>query len=190
MELLVAGLILFLGIHSVSIVNEPWRDRMVASYGEHLWRIIYSVVAITGFVLIVWGYGLARQEPTVLYVPPIWLRHLTMLLLVAVFPLLLATYFPGRIQTAARHPMLLATKIWAFAHLLANGMVHDVVLFGSFLAWAVVDRISMGRREQRPIPGAPSSKMNDIIVVVAGVALYGAFVFKLHTWLIGVSPLH
>jgi uncharacterized membrane protein len=188
-SVLIAGLILFLAAHSVSIVNEPWRDRMVTRMGERAWQALYSLVAIGGFVLIVWGYGLARQDPVILYVPPLWLRHITLLLMIFVFPLLLATYLPGRIQSATKHPMLAATKIWAFAHLLANGSVADVVLFGSFLIWAVADRISMKHRKQRPIPGAPPSKLNDAIAVVAGLALYVAFVLWLHVWLFGVSPV-
>lgn len=189
MAVLLLGLVIFLGVHSVSIVNEPWRDRMVARMGEWPWKGLYALAAISGFVLIVWGYGLARYDPVVLYAPPLWLRHVTILLLVPVFPLLLAAYLPGRIQAAARHPMLLATKLWAVAHLLANGMLADVVLFGAFLAWAVVDWISMKSRTQRSIPSAPTSRVNDIIVLVGGLALYVAFVLWLHTWLIGVSPI-
>ena len=189
MGVLVVGLLLFLGAHSVSIVGDPWRNRTAARIGEGPWRGLYSLVAIAGFALIVWGYSLARQAPIVLYVPPTWLRHVALLLLVFVFPLLLATYLPGRIQATTRHPMLAATKLWAVAHLLANGTLADVVLFGSFLAWAVADRISMKHRVQRPVPGAPPSGLNDVIAVVGGLALYGAFVLWLHAWLIGVSPL-
>lgn len=189
MGVLLLGLIIFFAVHSVSIVNEPWRDRMVTKMGEWPWKGVYSLVAIAGFVLIVWGYGLARSDPVVLYAPPMWLRHLALLLLIPVFPLLLATYLPGRIQAATKHPMLVATKLWAVAHLLANGMLADVLLFGGFLAWAVVDRISMKRRTQRLIPGVPSSKVNDIIAVIFGLALYVAFALWLHTWLIGISPI-
>ena len=189
MVVLVRGLVVFFAVHSVSIANEAWRDRMVAKHGERVWQGVYAVLAVVGFVLIVWGYGLARQEPLVVYSPPAWLRHVAMLLLVPVFPLLLAAYLPGRIQAATKHPMLAATKLWAFAHLLANGMLADVLLFGAFLAWAVVDRISMKRRVPRAVPGAPPSKANDVIAVVGGLALYVAFVFWLHTWLIGVAPV-
>ena len=189
MEMLLAGLVLFLGAHSVSIVNLAWRDRVAARIGEYPWQGLFSIVAVAGFLLIVWGYGLARQEPTVLYVPPVWLRHVAVALLVFVFPLLLAAYLPGRIKSATRHPMLAATKIWAFAHLLANGMLHDLVLFGAFLAWAVADRISLRRRPQRPVPGAAPSKVNDLIAVVAGLGLYAWFLFQGHAWLFGVSPL-
>jgi len=186
---LIAGLVLFLGVHSISIAAAEWRDRTAARMGEQTWQGIYGLVAIAGFALIVWGYGLARQEPIVIYVPPVWLRHLVLLLMVPVFPLFLAAYLPGRIQTATKHPMLAAVKLWAFAHLLANGSLADIVLFGSFLAWAIADRISMKRREPRPVPGAPPSKMNDLIAIVAGLALYGVFVVWLHRWLIGVPPI-
>jgi len=189
MGVLVLGLVLFFAAHSVSIVNEAWRDRMVARYGERSWQGVYALVAIVGFVLMVWGYGLARQEPVVVYSPPSWLRHVAMLLLVPVFPLLFAAYLPGRIQTTTKHPMLAATKLWAFAHLLANGMLADVLLFGAFLIWAVVDRISMKRRVQRPVSGAPLAKANDLIALAAGLVLYVAFFFWLHVWLIGVSPI-
>lgn len=189
MSILVAGLVVFFAVHSVSIFNEPWRDTMVAKLGEWPWKGMYSLVAIFGFVLIVWGYGLARVDPVVLYSPPMWLRHVSILILVPVFPLLLATYLPGRIQAATRHPMLVATKLWAVAHLLANGTLADVLLFGSFLVWAVTDRISMKRRTQRRIPGAPPSKVNDGIAALLGLVFYAAFVLWLHTWLIGVSPI-
>ena len=189
MSVLILGLVLFFATHSVSIINVSWRDRMVAKMGLSAWQGLYSVVALSGLVLIVWGYGLARMDPVVIYQPPIWLRHVALLLLVFVFPLLVATYFPGRIQRAAKHPMLAATKIWAFAHLLANGMLADVLLFGAFLAWAVVDRISVKRRQPSPVPGAPPSKLNDVIAIVVGLALYAGFVLWLHAWLFGVAPL-
>lgn len=188
MTLLILGLVIFLGIHSVSIVAPAWRDAQLAARGEGPWKGMYSVIAGIGLVLIVYGYGLARQSPVVLYVPPTWLRHLALLLLVPVFPLLFAAYLPGRIQAAAKHPMLLATKLWATAHLLANGGLHDVLLFGGFLAWAVADRISLKRRPVRAIRTAPPRAANDLIAIVGGLAVYAAFVFGLHLWLFGVSP--
>ncbi len=186
MSILILGLVVFFAAHSVSIVNEPWRNRMVAKFGEQPWKGVYSLVSIAGFALIVWGYGLARHEPVVIYTPPAWLRPIASLLLVPVFPLLLAAYLPGRIQAAAKHPMLAGTKLWATAHLLANGMLADVLLFGAFLVWAVVDRISFKHRAQRAIPHLPSSRANDLIAVTGGLALYAAFVLWLHGWLIGV----
>ena len=189
MTLLIVGLILFIGAHSVSIINESWRDRVVAQIGLVPWQLGYALVAVVGLGLVMWGYGLARQEPVILYVPPMWLRHVALLLMVFVFPLFLAAYLPGRIKEKTRHPMLAATKLWALAHLLANGSLADVVLFGSFLAWAVVDRVSMKRREPRAVPGAPPSRWNDAVAVVAGLAIYVAFVLGTHRWLFGVSPI-
>ena len=189
MTLLIAGLILFFGAHFISIVALPWRDRMAARIGEQPWKGLYSLVAIAGFVLMLWGYGEARHSPFVLYSPPFWLRHVTALLMLPVFVLLFAAYLPGRIKTAMKHPMLAATKMWAFAHLLSNGTLGDVLLFGSFLVWAVADRISLKRRPQRPIRTAPSGRFNDIIAVVLGLAAYVAFALWLHVRWIGVSPL-
>lgn len=187
MTLLILGLLIFLGIHSVSIVAPGWRDAQVARLGEMPWKGVYTVLAIVGFALLVIGYGQARGAPVVLYTPPVALRHVALLLMLPVFVLLLAAYLPGRIKTAAKHPMLLATKLWATAHLLANGNLADVLLFGGFLAWAVADRISMKRRVQRPVPGAPAGRFNDAIAVVLGLALYGFFVKVGHGWLIGVN---
>ncbi|MBL3555212.1 MULTISPECIES: NnrU family protein [Marinobacter] len=189
MTILIVGLVLFLGVHSLSIINEPLRNRLQASMGEAAFKGLYSVVSLIGLVLIIWGYGAARMDPTVIYTPPGWLRHLAMLLLVPVFPLLFATYFPGKIKAKLGHPMLAAGKLWALAHLLANGMLHDLLLFGSFLAWAVADRISMKRRTQRPIPTLPASKANDAIAVVGGLAVYVVFVLWAHQWLFGVAPV-
>lgn len=186
MLLLIAGLVLFLGVHSVAIVNDPWRQGMVARLGEWPWKGVYSLVSLVGLVLIVWGYGQARMDPTVVFVPPDWGRHLTMLLMLPVFPLLLAAYLPGRIQRATRHPMLAAVKFWALAHLVANGMLADLLLFGGFLAWAVVDRISLKRRTEPSVPRLPPSRANDLIAVVVGLGLYGAFLVWLHGALFGI----
>ncbi|MGI9336009.1 MAG: NnrU family protein [Gammaproteobacteria bacterium] len=189
MGVLILGLVIFMAVHSVSIFAAGWRDGMVARLGEVPFKAAYSVVSLAGFVLIVWGYGQARMEPVVLYTPPVWLRHVALLLLVPLFTLFLATYLPGRIKAAVKHPSLTAIKLWALAHLLANGMLADVVLFGVFLVWAVLDRISMKGRAPRPLPAASPSGANDIIAVVAGLAIYAVFVFWLHAWLIGVSPV-
>ncbi|MBD3658623.1 MULTISPECIES: NnrU family protein [Marinobacter] len=189
MALLIVGLILFLGVHSLSIANEPLRNRLHASLGEAAFKGLYSLASLIGLVLIIWGYSAARLEPTVIYTPPGWLRHLAMLLLVPVFPLLFATYFPGRIKTKLGHPMLAAVKLWALAHLLANGMLHDLLLFGSFLAWAVADRISMKHRTQRPITTLPANKANDAIAVAGGLVVYAVTVFWAHQWLFGVAPV-
>lgn len=189
MLMLIVGLTLFLGAHSISIVAPQWRDAMAARIGAKTWQGAYSIVALIGFVLAVYGYGSARMTPILLYQPPIWLRHVTAALMLPVFPLVLAAYLPGRIKTALKHPMLAAVKFWALAHLLANGSLADVTLFGGFLAWAVADRISMKRRGARPIPSAPASKANDWIALAAGMALYYIAVQWLHLRWFGVAPL-
>lgn len=187
---LILGLVIFLGVHSAEIVSPTFRSRTVAQLGERPYKGMYSLLSIIGFVLLVWGYGVARQHPILVYAPPVWMRHLALLLMLPVFPLLLAAYLPGRIKAAVKHPMLAAVKAWALAHLLANGMLADLLLFGGFLIWAVADRISVKRRAVvRPVPGPPPGKYNDLIAVVGGLALYVIFVFWLHTWLIGVPPL-
>jgi uncharacterized membrane protein len=185
MSILLLGLALFFAVHSIAIVNAAWRERMVGRIGEGAWKSVYSLIAIVGLVLIIWGYGLARQDPVLLYSPTLWLHYLSIVLLVPVFPLLFATYLPGRIKTTTRHPMLVAVKLWALAHLLANGTLADVLLFGSFLIWAVADRISLKRRTEPSVPRLPTSKANDAIAVIGGLALYAAFVLWLHEWLIG-----
>jgi len=174
-------------MHSVSIFAEGTRNS-VAAKSELGWKAIYGVVSLIGLYLIIKGYGAARLEPVVLYTPPIWLRHLSALLLLPVFILFFAPYFPGRIKTATKHPQLIAVKLWAIAHLLVNGTVADVVLFGSFLAWAVADRISLKRRTVRAIPGAPASALNDPVLVVLGLGAYVAFAFWAHAAWIGVAP--
>jgi uncharacterized membrane protein len=189
MVLFILGLVVFLGIHSVAIVAPAWRDAQAARHPGR-WKGIYSVVSVVGFVLLIYGYGLARQTTPLLWSPPTFMRHIALLLMLPVFPLLFAAYFPGRLAAAAKHPMLLAVKFWALAHLLANGTWVDVILFVAFLAWAVADRIAVKRRPvPRAVPGAPPSAANDAIAVVGGLVVYAAFLFGVHRWLIGVSPL-
>lgn len=187
--ILIIGLVVFLGMHSICIVAPRLRAGAVTAMGANPWRGVYSLVSAAGFVLILYGFHLARQAPVVLYVPPTWTRHLTFLLMLPVFPLVLAAYLPGRIKTALKHPMLAAVKFWAFAHLLSNGMLADVVLFGSFLVWAVCDRISFKRRPPQVMRTAPPGRFNDLIAVIAGLVLYALFIRWAHAWLFGVSPL-
>jgi len=189
MNYLLIGLAVFFGIHSIAIVAPAWRNGMAAKLGEIPWKGLYALVSITGFVVMLWGYGQARLDPVILYSPPFWLRHVTALLMLPVFPMLLAAYLPGRIKSVLKHPMLAATKLWALAHLLANGALADVLLFGCFLVWAVAVRISLKRRPARAIPGAPPSKLNDVIAVVLGLMIYVAFVLWLHVRWIGVAPM-
>ncbi len=188
MSVLIAGLVIFLGVHSIAIVAPGVRTRVQSSMGEGPWKGAYALVSLIGLVLIIYGFGLARQSPMVLYVPPPWMRHVTFLFMLPVFPLILAAYLPGRIKAAMKHPMLAAVKFWAFGHLLANGMLADVLLFGGFLTWAVADRISLKRRGQA-IRTAPPGRFNDLIAVVLGLALYVFFIAWAHLRLFGVSPL-
>jgi uncharacterized membrane protein len=188
MTLLIAGLVVFLGMHSVAIVAPGVRAGALARFGEPVWKGLYGLVSLAGFIMIVYGFESARQGP-LLYVPPHWLRHVAFLVMLPVFPLLLAAYLPGRIKTAAKHPMLAAVKFWAFAHLLANGRLADVLLFGGFLAWAVIDRISLKKRPPQVLRTARPGKFNDAIAVIVGLALYVFFILWAHVRLFGVSPL-
>lgn len=190
MAILIVGLVLFLGVHSLAIVSPSLRARTIQRSGERVWKGLYALVSLVGFALICYGFGLARQAPVILYSPPTWLRHLTLLLMLPVFPLLIAAYLPGRIKTWAKHPMLAAVKLWAFAHLLANGSLADVLLFGGFLAWAVMDRISMKRRSApQVLRTAPPGPWNDAIAVVLGLAIYALLIGWAHVRLFGVAPL-
>lgn len=184
---LLLGLALFFGMHSMSIVALPLRDKLAAK-SEIGWKILYGSVSLVGIILVSRGYADLRQAPTLLYVSPIWLRHVAAILLLPTFVLFLTPYFPGRISNAVKHPQLVAVKIWALAHLLVNGTLVDVLLFGSFLLWAVVERISMTNRVTRSVPSVPQSKANDFIVVVVGLAVYATTVFWLHETLLGVRP--
>lgn len=187
MTLLVLGLILFLGMHSIAIVSVATRDHWAAALGTGAWRGLYSLVSLAGFVLLVLGYAAARRDPVPLWFPPPWMRHVAFTLMLPVFPLLFAAYLPGRIQARLKHPMLAAVKLWAFAHLLANGMLADLLLFGGFLAWAVVDRISLKQRVQRPMLPLPAPSLrNDVLAVVLGLAAYVATVLWLHRVVIGM----
>lgn len=190
MTIFVAGLLVFLGIHSISIVAPRWRDAQATRMGEYGWKGLYALVSIASLVTMIYGYGIARQTPVVVYAPPLPPRHLAFLLMLPVFPLLIAAYLPGRVKRLTRNPMLLAVILWAVAHLVANGTLNDLLLFGAFLLWAVADLISVSRRPNvRPVPGAPASAMNDVIVVVAGLGLYAFMLLWAHTRVVGVSPL-
>lgn len=190
MGMLVLGLVLFLGVHSVRVFADGWRRSLIARRGEAAYKGLYSLASIAGFALIVWGYGLARTTPVDLWMPPVWTRHLSALLTIPAFVLLAAAYVPGtRIKAAVGHPMVLGVKTWAFAHLIANGRLADVVLFGGFLAWAVLLYIASRRRDRRAgtrYVAGPASR--DMIAIAAGLAAWAAFAFWLHGVLIGVRP--
>jgi uncharacterized membrane protein len=196
MLMLVFGLVLFLGAHSMRIVAEGWRTATIAQVGEKPWKGVYSLVAIAGFALIVWGYALARHSPVVLWPqPPVWTRHLAALLTLVAFVLVAAAYVPRNAIKAKLHdPMILGVKVWALAHLIANNTLADVVLFGSFLLWAVFD---FRAARKRRVAGSPSPRPSPqggeggktVIAVVVGVVAWAVFAFWLHRVWIGVSPM-
>lgn len=187
MPVLILGLVLFLGIHSAQIVTPGVRAGVIERRGDRVWRLSYVAVSIIGFILIIVGYGMARQDPMFVYSVPGG-QHIALALMLPAFPLLLAAYMPGRIRSTVRHPMLAATMLWAAAHLFANGTLADIVLFGSFLVWAGADLVSVLQRPQK-VTTAPTRPANDIIAVVGGLAIYAALIGGLHAWLFGVSPV-
>ena len=187
---LVAGLLLFLGVHSTRVFADGWRKQTRESVGALPFKGIYSLLSIAGFVLLIWGYSMARQQPVVLWNPPVAMRHVAALLTLFSFVLLAATYVPGnQIKARLHHPMVLGVKVWALAHLLANGTLADVLLFGSFLVWAIVLFATSRRRDRREqTVYARGSAGATGITVVVGVLAWLAFAFWLHRVLIGVSP--
>ncbi|HTV85123.1 MAG TPA: NnrU family protein [Dyella sp.] len=191
MLVLVLGLILFLGIHSLRIVADGWRTRQIERIGMNRWKGIYSIFAIVGLVLIIWGFGMARQHPVLLYVPPLWLRHLNALLVLIAFFFLAAARVPNNhLKATFGHPQTLAVKIWSFGHLLATGMLHDVVLFLPFLIWSIaLYAVSRARDQRAGTVYPPGTIKGDMLIAVIGLVLWALFAFWLHTWLIGVNPM-
>lgn len=191
MWFLVLGLVLFLGVHSVRIVADGWRTQALARVGEGPWKGLYSLVSAVGLALIVWGYGLARQQPVVLWVPPLGMRHAAALLTLLAFVLLVAAYVPrNAIKARLHHPMMLGVKVWALAHLLSNGNLADVLLFGSFLLWAVLGfRAARQRDRAQGAAYAAGGAAGTAAAVVVGAVAWAGFAFWGHAWLIGVAPL-
>ena len=191
MKLLLLGLIVFLGVHSVRIVANDWRTQFCTRHGELLWKSVYALLSLLGMALLVWGFSLARQQPVQLWSPPLAMRHLASLLTLISFVLLAAAYIPGNgLKARLHHPMVLAVKVWALAHLLANGNLAHLLLFGSFLAWAILDYAAARRRDRaagtlyrRGNSGATG------ITVATGLAGWVVFAFWLHGMLIGIRPL-
>jgi uncharacterized membrane protein len=190
MSLLIIGLIIFLGSHSCRIFAEPWRNHMIDRLGEVKWKGLYTIISIIGLVLVVIGYGQARQTPVVLWQPATYLTHIAILLNLVAF-IFLAGSSPSNnaIRLKLKHPMILGVKVWALAHLLANGTLVDLILFGSFLLWAVLDFSSARKRPIHMPEKVIVSTKATIVVIVSGVVIWAAFIFGLHQYLIGVSPL-
>ena len=190
MLMLIAGRVIFLGVHSVRVFGEGWRTQTRARLGENAYKGLYSVLSIVGFVLIVWGFGVARLETTVLWATPAWTRHLAALLTLPAFVLLVAAYVPGNgIKARLHHPMILGVKTWALAHLLANNTLADLLLFGGFLAWAVLSFIAARKRDRAGnVVYAPGRLVPTLITVAVGLAAWAGFAMWAHTAWIGVRP--
>ncbi len=191
MLILVVGLLIFLGVHSVRIFADDWRTRSVARLGEKPWKGLYSVVSLIGFVLLVWGYALARQQPVVLWQPPLMMKHLNSLFTLLAFILVVAAYVPrNHIKATLHHPMVLGVKLWAFGHLLATAKLADMVLFGAFLLWAILSfRAARQRDRALGTRYAAGSVAGTMVTLVLGALGWAAFAFWLHAAWIGIAPL-
>lgn len=194
MVLMIAGLVVFFAIHLLPTQVEVRRG-VVERFGEGGYKGFFSIVSAVGLALIIFGYGkmqgeIGSKNPVIWY-PPVWTRHIALLLMVPSLILLAAAYIPSNIKRIVGHPMLAAIKLWALAHLLANGDLASIILFGSFLGYAVFDRISVKRREAAAggPPVRPGGVTGDVIAVVVGLVVYAALIFFAHDWLFGVAPL-
>ena len=187
MTVLLLGLILFIGTHSVRIFAPAWRDARIAAWGANPWKVLISLLSIVGFVLMIWGYGQARLAPVLLWTPPVGLRHAVALLTLPAFILLAAAYVPrNHFKSRLGHPMALGVVLWAFAHLLVKGQLQAVVLFGGLLLWSLLSFRAARRRE--PPSRAPASVASTLLAVVIGAAAWAGFAFYLHARWIGVAP--
>lgn len=191
MILLLIGLALFLGSHSVRIFADHWRAKVIATRGENAYKGLYSILSLAGLVLIVMGYSQTRLDAVVVWNPPAAMSHVAALLTLGAFVLVAAAYIPGNhIKAAVGHPMVLGVKVWAFAHLLANGRLGDMILFGAFLAWAVVDYINSRKRDRATgaVYSTTPGIARDAAAIVVGVGAWLVFALWAHRLLIGVSP--
>jgi len=190
MTLLAAGLILFVVVHSLRIFADDWRAQMVARLGPMAWKGLISVTSLVGIIMMSKGYAAARAAPIVLWQSPMWLSHLVSLLTLAAFILFVAAYIPkNKIKSRLGHPMVISVKIWAFGHLLANGSLADLVLFGGLLAWAVMSFRAARQRDRREGTVRPAGGIGPTLAAIGvGGAIWAWFAFYGHAWLIGVQP--
>jgi uncharacterized membrane protein len=187
---MILGLVLFLGIHTLTTQREL-RARVIASTGEGTYKIVYALVSLAGLALIVWGFADYRATGWIdIWHPPKWAKHITVALMLPAVILVVASYIRGRVFSALKHPMLAGVKLWAAAHLLANGDLGSIILFGSFLGWAVFDRISLKGRTDDGAPPIPVGGLgNDLIAVAVGIVAYLALAFAFHPVVIGVPVM-
>lgn len=190
MLVLIIGLILFLGIHSVRMVAPEWREARIASMGEGSWKGVYSLVSLVGLGLVIWGYSLAWPVAPDIYQPPAIFLTINAILMIPAMILIISSDLKAAwIKATVKHPMLLAVKLWAFGHLLANGDLASILMFGSFLAFAVTNRIAVSKRPGEALAATkPSWSMRDTLAIVLGLVIYFLFVWKLHVWLFGAVP--
>ena len=191
MALLILGIVLFLGLHLIRVVAPGLRTSLIASLGEGGWKIAYSIASIVALIVLIYGFGQAR-DMTPIWSPPFWMSHITILLMLFAMICLAVSLLPaGYIAVKTKHPIVLSVKIWALAHLLSNGDGAAILLFAAFLAWGVILRISLKRRERageitlRPFVSAKY----DLYAIVIGAVVWALIIWKLHAWIIGVSPL-
>jgi uncharacterized membrane protein len=184
---MILGLILFLGVHTLT-TQRDLRARFIASMGQGGYKIFYALVSLAGLALIAWGFAEYRATGWIdVWNPPKAFKHITVALMLPAVILVVASYVRGRIYTTLKHPMLAGVKLWAAAHLLANGDLGSIILFGSFLAWAVFDRISLKRRPHAGAPPIPvGGPGNDLIAIAVGIVAYLALAFAFHPVVIGV----
>jgi uncharacterized membrane protein len=184
---MILGLLLFLGVHTLTTQREM-RARVIATSGEGGYKIGYALVSAAGLVLIIWGFAHYRATGWIdVWYPPVALKHIAVALMLPAVILVVASYIRGRIYTTLKHPMLAGVKLWAAAHLIANGDLGSIILFGSFLGWAVFDRISLKRRPDAGAPPIPiGGPANDLIAIAVGIVAYLALAFAFHPVVIGV----
>ena len=196
MEMLIAGLVIFLGIHALRVWGEGLRGALLLRLGSMGFKGVYSIASLAGFYLLIVGYGQARLEPVQLWTPPPGMGHATVALMWVSMVLLAAAEIPrNAIKARLRHPMVLGVKVWALSHILANGTLHDLLLFGGFLVWAVLSFRAARQRDRAALEAGdvaespPTSAAATAGAVLVGTAAWAAFIMVVHVWLIGVAPI-
>ncbi|EPC04616.1 hypothetical protein L861_04650 [Litchfieldella anticariensis FP35 = DSM 16096] len=191
MTVMLLGLLLFLGAHSVRIIADDWRQAQIERFGAPAWKIAYSLISVIGLALAIWGFAMSRTTPIMIWQPPMWTQYLVALLMIPAFILLVSTYGPtSHIRSVVGHPMMISVKLWALGHLLVNGRLGDILFFGAFLVWSIAAfRAARRRNRLAGKPLAIGRFQGDVIAVVVGLTLYFLFAFHLHVRVTGVPAL-